>query len=135
VRKNIKAKDLTDKDRACREAGRGRPDVGGIPHPLGVFWKSLRGKELREGVCEICAGKGLRARSREVKEVEDVKEVKDGGASAFMTCSAAMSALAGIRRKNSGSGRSRRELLLDSYVPRISKAAGCCQVNNISCSE
>jgi hypothetical protein len=30
-----------------------------VPHPSLVFWKFVQGKDLEEGVCEICEGKGF----------------------------------------------------------------------------
>jgi hypothetical protein len=61
----------------------------GVPHPLPIFWKNIKLKELREGVCEEYADKGLMAGQKKAKEVEDPREVKDRGDLTFITGSPA----------------------------------------------
>jgi hypothetical protein len=58
-----------------------------MPHPSRVFWKNIKAKELREGVCEECEDKGLMAGGKEVREVKEVKEAKDRSDLALMTWS------------------------------------------------
>jgi hypothetical protein len=79
-----------------------------VTPPPGVFGKFLKGKQLSERVCEICAGKGLRVGEKEAKEVDEAKEVKEGddlAFRAFMTWVPSERRGLGRGAKNSGSGR------------------------------
>ena len=47
------------------------------PPPSPVFWKNIKAKELREGVCEECENKGFRGWEREDAEAREGKEAKE----------------------------------------------------------
>jgi hypothetical protein len=59
--------------------------------------KNVKTKELREGVCESCVGKGVTAGAREVEDVWEIKGMKDGSVLASMTWSPARAEANGRR--------------------------------------